>query len=305
MFSSNKENLSPIALFTYNRPYHTRRTIEALQKNALAKHSDLFIFCDGAKNDEDFIKVNEVRNYLKTIDGFKSVNIEESHTNKGLSNSIINGVTKIVNRLGRIIVLEDDILVSEYFLDYMNEALDLYESTPEVISISGYIYPIKNKNLPETFFIKGADCWGWATWKRGWNLFNSDATFLMSELKKNNLTNEFDFNDSYPYIKMLQNQIDGKVNSWAIRWYASAFLTNKLTLYPKDSLVLNIGFDNSGEHCGATNVYDSKLSNTKPQIGATAIKESQSAKEAIVEFFRITHKPKKPSFFRKFFNHKK
>lgn len=238
---------APIALFTYNRLNHTTQTVEALKKNVLADKSNLIVYSDAAKNDQIENRVLEVRNYLKTITGFKSVKIVERSVNFGLAESIISGVTEIVNQYGTIIVLEDDLVTSPYFLQYMNEALELYENEEKVISIHGYIYPVKEK-MPETFFIRGADCWGWATWKRGWEIFEKDGSKLLAELKGRNLEHEFDFRGTYPYSKMLSDQVKGKNSSWAVRWYASAFLAGKLTLYPGKSLVQNIGTDGTGFH---------------------------------------------------------
>jgi len=163
--------LAPIVLFVYNRPWHMRQTIEALQKNELAEVSELFIFSDGPKSEADKEKVLEVREYIKTIPGFKSVTLIKRERNIGLAQSIITGVTDVINRYGRIIVLEDDMVTSPYFLKFMNEALEFYKDAEKVVCVHGYIYPIEAK-LPETFFLRGADCWGWATWKRGWDLFD-------------------------------------------------------------------------------------------------------------------------------------
>lgn len=245
--------LSPIVLFVYNRPWHTLQTIEALQKNILASESELFIYSDGAKNNQDTDKVAEVREYIQTINGFKKITIIERDKNWGLANSIIDGVTKIINEYGKIIVLEDDLVTSPFFLKFMNEALQMYQNENEVACIHGYVYPIQN--LPETFFIRGADCWGWATWKRGWDIFEMDGQKLLNEVKQRSLQKEIDFNDSYGYTKMLKDQIMGKNNSWAVRWYVSAFLKEMLCLYPDESYVQNIGNDNSGTHCGQTNDY--------------------------------------------------
>ena len=160
-------------LFVYNRLNCTKRTLEALQKNELASKSELFIYSDAAKNENDLEKVAKVREYIKNIDGFKKIIIRKRKANTGLAGSIINGVTKIVNKYGKIIVLEDDLVTSRYFLRFMNEALEAYENEPRVASIHGYIYPINN--LPEAFFIKGADCWGWATWNNKWSIFERDG----------------------------------------------------------------------------------------------------------------------------------
>lgn len=285
--------LAPIALFAYNRPDHLKLTIEALQANILAQESELFIFCDGAKNSQNEEKVNQVRSYARSVSGFKKVTVFEKEKNFGLAESIISGVTEIVNKFDRAIVLEDDLVTSPHFLEFMNEALDLYENDAEVASIHGYVYPVKNK-LPETFFIRGADCWGWATWKRAWDLFERNGTKLLAELKEKNLTKLFDFNGTYPYVRMLEDQIAGKNNSWAIRWYASAFLANKLTLYPGQSLVHNIGNDGSGTHCAAISIFDAKLSKTKISLEKIALLDhAQSRRE-----FEIFFKPKR-NFFQK------
>jgi putative methyltransferase (TIGR04325 family) len=290
------KTLAPITLFVYNRPDHTKKTVEALRQNFLAKESDLFIFSDGPKGDADINSVQEVRQYLKTIDGFKSVNIEQKAENHGLSNSIIAGVTKIVNEFEKIIVLEDDLVTSKYFLQYMNDGLEFYKNEEKVISIHGYIFPIKER-LDHNFFIKGADCWGWATWKRGWGLFNADGQDLLKQLKDKKLTREFDFDNSYPYTKMLEDQINGKVNSWAIRWCASAFLKNKLTLYPKHSLVQNIGLDGGGVHCSKTDKFDITLGQNRIFIDNIEIAENKKIKLFIQKFFQP-----KVSMFRKIKN---
>ncbi len=284
----NNNNLAPIVLFTYNRPWHTQQTVEALQKNNLATESDLFIFSDGAKNTEDQQKIDEVRQYLKTITGFKSVSIEESTINKGLANSIIYGVTKIVNQFGKVIVLEDDLVTSKYLLKYLNQYLEHYAEVDEVISIHGFTYPIGN--LPEVYFIKGADCLAWATWKRGWDLFESDGQKLLALLTEKNLVKEFEFNNSYPYMQMLRDQIAGKNSSWAIRWYASAFLANKLTLYPGKTLVKHIGFDNSGTNCGNNDPYKSEIIEQDFSVLEIPIIECSHARNEFIKFFNKLNK---------------
>ncbi|MFA6463632.1 MAG: glycosyltransferase [Candidatus Paceibacterota bacterium] len=283
--------LSPIVLFVYNRLQHTKETVEALQKNYMASESDLIIFSDGWKNQEYRKEVEEVRNYIKTITGFKSLKIYENTENSGLARSIISGVSKIINEYGKIIVLEDDMLTSQHFLEYMNNGLNMYENDSNVISIHGYVSPTKEK-LPETFFIKGADCWGWATWKRGWDIFEPDGKKLLKELKKGKLLKEFDFSNSFPYSKMLKAQINGKNNSWAIRWYASAFLKDKLTLYPGKSLIYNTGFDGSGTHCDSDDVYNKldSIFDIKIEVSRIEIKENLSARKSIINYFKTIKK---------------
>ena len=271
---------APILLFTYNRPEHTRRTVEALQKNELADESDLFIYSDGAKGDEDKMNVQKVREYLQTIDHFRSVTTTIREYNYGLANNIIDGVTNLVGKFKKVIVLEDDLITSPFFLRFMNEALDKYKYEENVISIHGYCLPIEYDE--PVFFLKGADCWGWATWDRGWELFNTDSSQLLQQLKKSKaVIKEFDFNGTYDYSGMLKKQVKGKVNSWAIRWYASAFLRNKLTLYPGRSLVKNIGGDGSGTHSQDEKQYQTGLNDRLVELKDIPIAESVRARQLI------------------------
>lgn len=279
-------SLAPIVLFTYNRLRHTKQTIEALQKNELATDSDLIIYSDGWKNEISEQQVKEVRCYLETIDGFNSIKIIEREKNWGLGNNIIDGVTTVVNQYGKIIVLEDDLLSSPFFLKFANEALTKYEKEEDVISISTYVYPLKER-LSETFFIKIADCLGWATWKRGWDLFEPDGQKLLNELHAKDLCKEFDFNKTYPYTQMLKDQIAGKNSSWAIRWYASAFLNNKLTLYPSRSLIFHNGAGEMATNCqGDTSFLDVELSLTPIVLRDIPIEESEQGRIAFKVFFR-------------------
>lgn len=269
----------------YNRLRHTQQTIESLKGNAEAHESDLFIFSDGAKSNADLEKIERLRDYLKTISGFKSITLIERKINHGLAKSIIDGITKILKDNETVIVIEDDIVTSPFFLQYMNNALMLYEKENTVISIHGYVYPVREK-LPETFFMRGADCWGWATWRRGWQLFEPNGKKLLKELEQKGLVKEFDFNGSYGYKGMLKKQIDGKNNSWAIRWYASAFLKEKLTLYPGRSLVKNIGNDNSGTHSRKTEAFQSEIANQPIELNQIDVIENKNAKSVIESYFK-------------------
>ena len=245
--------LAPIILFVYNRPWHTLQTLEALSKNNLADKSKLIIYCDGPKADalqEDLIKIEEVKKTIRLNNWCASIEIIESSENKGLAKSIIEGVTETVNNYGKVIVLEDDIVTSTGFLKYMNDALNMYEKTQEVMHISGYMYPVKEK-LPETFFIKPTSCWGWATWDRAWKFFEKNIEKQITRIEEKNLWNDFTINGSFPsYKNQLELNKNGTINTWAIFWYSSVFLKNGLSLHPTKSLVQNIGFDGSGENCG-------------------------------------------------------
>ena len=278
---------APVALFVYNRPWHTRRTVETLLANAGAAETPLYVFSDAPKNSRATQAVAEVRSFLREIAGFKSVSIIERENNFGLARSIIDGVSQVCERHGRVIVLEDDLVTSPYFLNYMNEGLEKYKDEQRVISIHGYVYPV-GQALPETFFLKGADCWGWATWKRGWDLFEPDGKKLLDELRHRKLTRQLDFDGSYPYTRMLRNQIAGKNNSWAILWYASAFLQDKLTLYPGRSLVHNIGLDGSGAHCSPDEGFSAETGGAPVTVGGIKVEESDAARQQFIKFFRRT-----------------
>ena len=158
-------NLAPIALFCFRRPAHLARVLEALQANTLASASILYLFCDGPRGPQDQLEVDEVRRVARAASGFAKVEVRCLEVNQGLAQSIISGVSEVLKRHGRVIVLEDDLVTSPYFLTFMNEALEKYEDTETVASIHGYLFPVL-EHLPETFFIRGADCWGWATWSR-------------------------------------------------------------------------------------------------------------------------------------------
>ncbi len=279
------EELAPVCLFVYNRPQHTRTTIDYLKRNELAEKTALYIFSDGARGAEGSESVSEVRKFIREISGFKEIHIMEQTKNLGLSQSIISGVTKVVNIYGKAIILEDDIVTSPYFLMYMNDGLRKYAGNDKVASIHGYCYPVKSK-LPETFFIKGADCWGWGTWKNAWDKFEPDGQKLLREIQERGLKKEFNFNNSYNYFRMLKNQIKGKNDSWAVRWYASAFLADMFTLYPYPSIVKNIGFDNSGEHSGTFDFFGQELYTGKIQISDIEIKDNKTARAEFEEFFK-------------------
>jgi len=284
------KNLAPICLFVYNRPWHTIQTIEALKNNILAIDSDLYIYSDGPKNDLNTNDVNDVRSYIKTIKGFKNTDVILRDKNLGLANNIISGVTEIIKRFGKIIVLEDDLIASPYFLTFMNDALDLYKDDEDVASIHGYVYPIEN--LPDTFFLKGADCWGWATWERAWNIFEANGLKILNEIKQRKIEKEIDFNNSVNYMKMLKNQIKGRNDSWAIRWHLAAYLRNKFTLYPSKSFIKNIGHDYSGQHSVATNDFDPIMCENYMGLTKIPILEKIDLRERFEAYFIRTKKSK-------------
>lgn len=282
-------NLAPIILFVYNRPWHTKQTIEALQKNTLAKESELFIYSDYAKNDEILPQMKEVRDYIKTINGFKKITIIKREKNWGLDPSIINGVTKIVNKYGKIIVLEDDIVVSPYFLKFMNEALNFYQNEKRVFHISGWNYPIPTDGLDDVFLYRVMNCWGWATWKDHWSYFEPDLAKSINNYSALSVK-RFDMDSGF--WKQVQINLKGKDENWDIRWYASIFKKNGLCLNPSQTFVKNIGNDGSGEHCGETDVYtSSKLCLNNNIKFLDKIVENKMAVTRVQQFFKALKKP--------------
>jgi hypothetical protein len=279
------QNLAPVALFVYNRPEHTRRTLAYLQKNLLAEESRLFIFSDAAKTGEDKTKVEQVRQLINEVAGFKSVKIIIRETNLGLANSIISGVTQLVNEYGKAIVFEDDLLSSPFTLQYFNEALSRYASEEKVMHIGGYMYNLANKNLPQTFFFRAATSWGWATWARAWKDFEPNADVLLKQFDKKKI-DQFSIEGTMNFWKQLVAFKAGRNNSWAIRWYASIFLKGGLTLNPSTSLIHNIGNDGSGVHSNRENMYHVKTAQNPVKQFPAKIAEDQQAYEAIKNFLK-------------------
>ena len=280
---------SPILLFVFNRPEHVHRTITALQQNTLAAESVLYIYSDGARSDEQKESVDEVRRYIHSINGFKEIHIIERKENWGLARNIIDGVTTRVKEYGRVIVLEDDLITAPYFLQFMNDALETYKDEDKVGHIQGCDFT-QDSSLPDTFLIKWTGSWGWATWERAWKCFNPDGKALLEELEKRNLTKTFDFNGKYGFTRMLRRQIEGKNNSWAIRWNASLFLKDVLSLNVGKSLVQNEGFDGSGTNCGGGGLYDSILwMKPLPVVKISPIEENISARKAFEKYYYRTN----------------
>ncbi len=265
--------LAPIVLFVYNRPWHTKQTLEALMANELSASSDLYIYCDGPKGNatlQDLEKIEEVKSLVKSSQWCKEVIIKERSENLGLAESVIQGVTEVIKEHGKIIVLEDDLVTGQYFLKFMNDGLNTYQDDKKVFGISGYKYP-SNRNIKEsTYFLPIPSSWSFATWKDRWDKVNFYGKELLEKIDKQNLQKQFDFGGN-PFYVMLQDHIANKNNSWAIRFYASMFLNNAYFLYPNKSLVENIGFDGTGVHCGEDN-YFSKVKKNNDQIILSRIK---------------------------------
>ena len=289
--------ISPIVLFVYNRPAHTVETINALSNNILASESDLHVFSDAAKIDDDKIEVDKVRKIIRNITGFKNIFIVEQKINLGLAQSIVQGVTSICERYGRVIVLEDDIVTSKYFLQYMNDALKFYAETADVMHISGYRYPVKNIFSNDTFFLHVPMCWGWGTWQRSWVNFNRKLNLL--ENFNDQSIFKFNFNNSYPYWRQIELNKAGLISTWFVFWYAILFLEKKLVLFPSQSLVQNIGVDGSGTNTrGVSFDYSVKLTTLPIIVKEIPLVESVEAYKVHCEYFTSLNR----SIIKRFFN---
>ena len=292
---SDSTAAAPIALFAYRRPDHLARTLAAIAANPEAAASELYVFADAARDDAALDGVSAVRSMLGSIEGFAAVHAIMRERNYGLARNITTGVSQVLGHHGRVIVVEDDVVVSPFFLAFMNEALQLYENESRVGSLTGYCYPVGSE-LPETYFIRGADCWGWATWRDRWALFEPDGQLLLAEIDQRGLAHAFDFDGAAQYRAMLIDQIEGRNDSWAVRWHASCFLKDRLILYPGRSLVHNIGADGSGTHfVQTTDSFASTLSALPIKVGGISIEESQPARDAIRAFHSSVHAAPQPA----------
>ncbi|QXP56891.1 glycosyltransferase [Cellulophaga sp. HaHa_2_95] len=240
---------APILLFTYKRLDALKNTIAALKKNDLASESDLFIFSDGPKQLKDKDIIDQIRTFLKTVDGFKSVTISASPTNKGLANSIIGGVTTVMEKSETVIVLEDDLLTTPNFLTYMNKALSEYTAEKKIFSISGYSFDLRSKdqNPNTTYLLNRGWSWGWATWRDRWENVDWEVASY-KEFSENKLERKEFAKGGSDLNAMLDKQMSGKLDSWAIRWFYHQFKTGGLTLYPLGSKIYNDGFDEFATH---------------------------------------------------------
>ena len=277
--------LAPVVIFSYDRPNHLKRTLEALAKNKLAKESELFIYCDGAKENgpnEQSERIIENRKVAHSSSGFKSVSVIERPQNIGLKANIVGAVTEIVNKYGRVITLEDDIVTSPGFLQFMNEALEMYKDDEQVMHISGYMWPHRLP-LQETFFYEmpypGG---GWATWKRAWQYYDDDAVKLYRLWE--NRWDEFNIVGAH-LQKQLYDNYRGTLNTWFVKWHAVLLERGGLTLYPGKSLTNNIGFDESATNCYTTNKFD-VVPIDSVRVKRIPIRESKLATHEIYAFYQ-------------------
>jgi hypothetical protein len=278
-----------ILILAYNRPIHLKRLLESLANNEEAKSSSISVSIDGPKNQSDREKIKHCNEVTQVGYGFKKIEVVNHATNRGLADSVIDAVSTSFVKSERLIVLEDDLVVSKSFLNFMNSSLEKYQSCNRVASIQGYQYPgIKLSDGP--VFLRGADCWGWATWRDRWRDTDFDSDLLINEFDSPQLRNEFDFGGNKPNFEMLLNQSKGLVNSWAIRWHASQFLRNRLSLFPEISLVQNLGADGSGTNSGDSDVFLTEITDDYLFDLPDLIQESSKFREQLnILFSNIYH----------------
>ncbi|MEH6656449.1 glycosyltransferase [Leeuwenhoekiella marinoflava] len=284
---------SPICLFTYNRLEETKQTLDALKRNYLAGESELFIFSDGPKNPETKSKVDQVRVFLKTVEGFKNIRIYESYTNQGLANSIISGVSKILNTYDTVIVLEDDLITTPNFLDFMNDALDYYKSNNSIYTINGYSPLIKGLNDDHFYLHSRSFPWGWATWKHSWEPKYFDEQAIKAYLKKHTdglqVFKQIIGEDA---VAMLMQTLEGKISSWYIRWVFGNFIEGKKSVFPVLSKVQNIGDSEDATHYnGGISAYKCQLDTSfKTCFSFEKTIELELDDKRFLKFFTKKHK---------------
>ena len=289
---------APIVLFIYNRPEHTERTVASLAANALAAESDLIVYADGSKKTEHDRAVNAARAVAHEARGFKSIRMIERDRNLGLANSIIAGVTEVCASYGRAIIVEDDLLLSPGFLDFMNTGLARFADEDHVYQVSGYMFP----NVCEgrsSRFLPLTTTWGWGTWQRAWQHFDRNLSGLLTLEANADLRRRFDLNGAYNYFEMACRQKNGQVDSWGIAWYLTVFLRGGLVLYPSRSLVVNAGIEGSGTHGRGPSVLQGKISATNSNIEAAQMPNGLAIDHECLELIETLLRSIRPTLFRR------
>jgi hypothetical protein len=290
--SNPHNNVAPVALFVYNRPRHTELTLRALSRNFLAEKTKLYVFCDGTRKERDIQEarlISEVRDLVKRQNWCGDFIVRERETNLGLAGSIRSGIDEVFLENDRIIVLEDDLITSPGFLTYMNKALSLYESDPQVMNISAHLPETSYQHvLPETFFLRNMSCWGWGTWRYAWQNIRWDPNYLLDELKHQpGGLKRFNLDGCYPFSEQLEKNRTRIITTWAIFWDATIYLAGGFSLFPGQSLVENIGTDGTGENFGSdeSSLYKTTLAGSI-SVSRIKIKESLRGRYYMKSFYK-------------------
>jgi hypothetical protein len=245
----NSRSKTPLAVFAYNRARHLERTLAALTVCPGLEQCDVRIFCDGSRGPVDETAIGEARRVAHTWAGTHGATVEERPRNLGLARSIITAVTALCEERGRVIVVEDDLVVAPPFVRYMLDGLDRFEAVPDVYQIAGYMFQARHPPTPESFFLPMVTTWGWATWRRAWAGVDWTAAGALEKLQDQQVRRAFDLDGSYPYTEVLRARLEGQNQSWGILWWWHVFSRGGVSLFPARTLVANEGFDGTGYHC--------------------------------------------------------
>lgn len=287
---------TPLAVFTYNRPRHARQLFQSLLNCARLEECAVYTFCDGARECEHAASVLASRQVVREFAArLNNARVIEREKNMGVDHSIVEGVSELCTQYGRVIVLEDDLILHPAFLDFMLQSLDRYSEDERVAQIAGFTFPIEMPHTPDSFFLPLTNSWGWATWKRAWDLFCWDTGPALAELGANShLCARFDLDGAYPYYEMLRSTERDKTDIWDIRWYWQTFSADKLTLYPRQSLVWQNGFSEDATHtkvawpAGMQAPLDLFLKEQRDHLISfpLAVQADQSALQSLKRFLR-------------------
>ncbi len=282
------KTLSPVVLFTYKRLTILNRVVDSLLSNKECSKTPLIVYSDGPKSNKDKEEIMAVRSYLKGLKGFKSVKYIFRDKNFGLAQSFIVGITETLKHHEKAIFIEDDNLLSEHFLSFMNEALEIYKDNKKVICVTGYSYPIK-PSQKQPYFIRGAATWSMGTWRRGWKYFCDDGKKLLSKIKKQKLFEKFS-SDGFDFDNMLISQIKGEIDSWGVRWWTSAYVNDMYCLVPNKPLCVSIGYGPDSVHCKSySSIFrrPSDLSHEQVTFFPTIVNENPNVVRAIKKMNKL------------------
>lgn len=241
--------LTPLAVFAYRRPGHLRRLMESLAACDRCNEVNPVFFCDGACSGEDLKGVEQTRREAAEWQRRLGGRVVLRDKNIGLAQSVISGVSELCDKDGRVIVVEDDLVVGRMFLAHHLDALETYEHNREVWQVSGFSFRMEPVQEDSCYFLPIISTWGWSTWKRAWDLFDPGSITSATVRMDVETRARFDIGHAFPYSKMLCDSLQGRNDSWGIRWNWRVFLSDGMVLYPPKSLVHNAGFDGSGSHC--------------------------------------------------------
>jgi len=297
----------PIVIFLYKRPHHAQQLLDSLQKCSRLEECEVFIYCDGVKKPADAAGVQETRSIADEFASRNNASVVKRGQNMGLARSIVDGVSQMCAQFGRVIILEEDFILHPYFLDFMLQSLDRYADEEKVAQVAGFSFPINRSLGSDAYFMPIISIWGWATWRRAWNLFSWETLPALETLGNNSeIQHKFDVDGSYPYTDMLRQVAKGQLDAWAVLWYWQTFTRNMLTLSPRESLVWQNGFDDSAVHTkeiwvGMQEPINKFLqTNWQPVVSFPKLVETNTAAFENLKNFLRSKSPESPTKVQKF-----